>query len=176
MGGIFRYLHFIDLISDWVGRVVSYLIFFLALIIGYDVLARYLFNSPTRWAYELSIMFFGTFVLLGGAYSAVKGGHVNMDVVYNLFPRRVRALLDVITFFVALAFVGVLLWKGGATAWDSIKILETDSTLWGPPIYPFRTMLPLGAFLLLLQLIAKLIRDVITLITGKDSAKWEPQP
>jgi TRAP-type mannitol/chloroaromatic compound transport system permease small subunit len=173
MGQIFKCLRFIDLVSEWSGRAVSYLLFFLALIVGYDVVLRYVFNSPTRWAYELSVMFFGTFVLLGGAYTALKNGHVNMDVVYGLFSLRIRALLDVITFFVAFAFVGVLVWKGWETAWESIKILEEDSTLWGPPIYPFRTMLPLGAFLLLLQLIAKFIRDLITLITGKDSTQWE---
>lgn len=169
MEHIFRYLRFIDLISEWSGRVVSYLIFFLALLVGYDVVVRYVFNKPTIWGYELSVMFFGTFALLGGAYTALEGGHVNMDVVYGLFPLRIKALLDVITFFIAFAFVGVLVWKGWETAWQSIKILEENSTLWGPPIYPFRTMLPLGAFLLLLQLIAKFIRDLITLITGKES-------
>ena len=176
MEKILKCLHIVDLVSGWSGRVVCYLIFFLALIVGYEVVARYAFKSPTLWVHELSAMFFGTFVLIGGAYTALKGGHVCMDVVYGSFSPRVRALLDVITFFIALAFVGVLVWKGWESAWRSIKLLEEASTQWGPPLYPFRTVLPVGAFLLLLQLVAKFIRDLIILITGKEPTQWKSEP
>ncbi len=176
MGKIIKCLHIVDVVSEWSGRVICYLIFFLALIVGYEVIARYVFKSPTLWVHELSNMFFGTFILIGGAYTALKGGHVSMDVVYGSFSPRVRALLDVITFFVALAFVGVLVWKGWESAWRSIKMLEEASTQWGPPLYPFRTVLPVGAFLLLLQLIVKFVRDLIILITGKEPTQWKSEP
>jgi TRAP-type mannitol/chloroaromatic compound transport system permease small subunit len=176
MGKILKCLHIVDVVSDCSGRVVSYLIFFLALIVGYEVVVRYLFKSPTLWAHELSAMFFGTFILVGGAYTALKGGHVNMDVIYGSFSPRIRALLDVITVFLAFVFVGVLVWKGWESAWRSIKLLEEASTQWAPPLYPFRTMLPLGALLLFFQLFAKFIRDWITLVTGKEPNQWKSEP
>jgi TRAP-type mannitol/chloroaromatic compound transport system permease small subunit len=163
-------LRIIDSISDLTGKAVSFLIFSLALVVGFEVVARYVFSRPTVWVHELSAMFFGTFVIIGGAYTLGKGGHVNMDVVYGALGPRIRAFLDVVTAFVAFAFVVVLLWKGGIVAWRSVKVLEHASTQWGPPFYPFRVMLPLGALLLLLQLLAKFIRDLHILIKGKDEA------
>ncbi len=176
MEKITRCLRIVDALSEWTGKAVSFFIFFLALIVGYEVVARYLFRSPTVWVHETSAMVFGTFIIIGGAYAACRGGHVNMDVVYGLFAPRVRALLDVLTFFVALAFVGVLVWKGGEAAWRSLKMLEHASTQWGPPIFPFRITLPLGASLLLLQLLAKFIRDLTVLITGKEPSAWKSEP
>ena len=171
-----KFLHSIDSLSEWTGKAVSFFIFLLALIVGYEVVARYLFRSPTLWVHEISAMFFGTFIIIGGAYTALRGGHVNMDLVHKALGTRARALLDILTFSLALAFLAVLLWKGGATAWKSIKTLEHASTQWGPPIYPFRVMLPLGALLLLLQLIAKFIRDIRILISGKEPSEWKSEP
>ena len=161
-------LNMIDKISEWTGKTVSFLIFFLALIVGFEVVARYVFGRPTLWAHELSVMMFGTFIIIGGAYTQFKGGHVNMDLVHRLLSTRARALLDMVTFFVALAFLVTLLWVGGKTAIKSVMELEHASTQWGPPIYPFRVMLPLGALLLILQLVAKFIRDLRTFVKGKE--------
>jgi len=168
-----KVLRFLDAFHDRTGKWVSYLILAFAVVVGFEVVARYVFNRPTLWAHELSAMIFGTYIVLGGAYTGAKGIHVNMDVVYNAQPRRVRALLDVLTFFVALAFVGVLLWKGGASAWKSVRVFEHASTQWGPPLYPFKLMLPLGALLLLVQLVTKFVRDVAILIRGEEPASWK---
>lgn len=156
-------LNVIDAISEWTGKVVSFLIIALAFLVGFEVVMRYVFQSPTLWAGELSIMIFGTFIIIGGAYTLRQNGHVNMDILHSRFPVRIRALVDIITSFLAFSFAIALLWKGGQSALKSIKALEHASTLWAPPLYPFRTMLPIGAFLLLLQLLAKLIRDIIKL-------------
>lgn len=150
----------IDWLSESVGKLSSFLIILLALTVCYDVVKRYLFEQPTVWAQELSAMMFGTFIILGGAYTAKEQTHVNMDILYSHFSQRGRAVLDIITFFIlTLPFLGILLWKGGEGAWRSLVTLEHDSTQWSPPLYPFRIMLPLGALLFLLQAIAKLIRD-----------------
>lgn len=166
--GIERFLHCVDMVSEWVGKIVSFLILVFAIAVGYDVVMRYFFDRPTVWAQEASAMLFGTFIILGGAYTAHSGGHVNMDVIYNKFSRRGRAILDIITFFLlTVPFLGVLIWKGGAAAWRSLLTLEHDSTQWGPPLYPFRIMVPLGASLFLLQTIAKLIRDIFTIMSSE---------
>ncbi len=161
-------LKLIDTISEWSGKAVSMLIIVLALIVGYEVVARYVFKSPTLWAHELSAMMFGTFIIIGGAYTAYEKLHVNMDLVHKSLSVRTRALLDMVTFFISLTFLGTLIWVGGKSAVKSVTILEHASTQWGPPIYPLKVMLPIGALLLLLQIIAKFIRDVRTLISGKE--------
>jgi TRAP-type mannitol/chloroaromatic compound transport system permease small subunit len=167
MEKIMKGLRFVDSISEWTGKVVSFLIFVLAFFVGYEVIMRYGFNSPTIWVNDLSTMLFGTFIIIGGAYTLRDGGHVNMDVIYGRFSSKRRALLDLITFVIlTLPFLGVMLWKGWEAAWKSLITLEHDSTQWGPPIYPFRLMLPLGAFLILFQALAKFVRDLMIVIKG----------
>ena len=161
------FLGFIDKISERVGKFVSFFILIVALIIGYEVVSRYIFNSPTLWAHETSLMFFGAFVTLGGAYALLQRAHVNMDVVYGRLPVKTKALLDVITFVIFAFFVGVLIWGSGKTAWKAVLLLERASTNWEPPIYPFKVLLPIGAFLLLLQGVAKFVRDIKILRKGE---------
>lgn len=167
MRALTRVVKFIESISEWSGKFASFFIFFLALMIFYEVVARYVFARPTLWCHELSAMIFGTFAVIGGAYTLKSGGHVSMDLLLLSLPDRVKAWVEILSSFAAFVFLGVLLWKGGESALKSVKILEHASTLWGPPIWPVKLMLPLGAFLFLLQVIAKLIRDVLTLISGQ---------
>lgn len=163
-----KILDWIDALSDRSGKLVAYLIPVLIIVEVYEVVARYGFGSPTIWAHALSAMLFGAFILLGGAYTLRHNGHVNMDIIYTRLSARGRALLDIVTFLLFLAFIGVLLWKGWGMAWRSIRLLEHDSTEWAPPLYPFKLMLPVGAALLLLQGLAKLARDVRILIRGEN--------
>lgn len=162
-----KVLAWIDNLSDRTGHLVAFLIPLLAVVEVYEVVARYLFNAPTIWAGELSAMMFGAFILLGGAHTMRRGGHVNMDILYGRLSTRGRAWLDIITFPLLLAFVGVLVWKGWDSAWRSILLIEHDSTQWAPPLYPFKLLLPLGCLLILLQSVAKLVRDINTLIKGE---------
>lgn len=158
-----------DLLSEWTGKVSSFLILALSLVVGFEVTARYVFKHPTIWASETSAMIFGVYIIIGGAYTLQLGSHANMDLVYGCFTPRGRALLDIVTFWVFAFFCVVLIWTGGETSWRSFVTLEHSSSIWNPPVYPIRAILPLGAFLLLLQGIAKFVRDVTTLI------KREPQ-
>ncbi|HBW35770.1 MAG TPA: ABC transporter substrate-binding protein [Desulfosporosinus sp.] len=161
-------LHYIDLVSECSGKFISLLIIVLNLIIGYEVIARYVLNAPTIWVHEASGMLFGTYIVLGAAYILSIKGHVNMDLVYNRLSRRQQAFIDIITFGVFAAFCVALIFKGGERALYSIRIMEHSSSIWGPPLYPIKIMLPIGAFLLLLQGIAKFARDVTTLVKGEE--------
>jgi len=163
-----RFLNLIDLISEWTGKISAFLIIVLSFVIGYEVLARYIFNQSTVWAHETSAMVFGAYVIFGGAYTLSIGGHVNMDLVYQRLSTRKKALMDIITFWFFALFCAVLVWKGGDSAWYALKNLEHSGSIWNPPIYPIKLVLPIGAFLLLLQGVAKFIRDAITLVRGRD--------
>jgi TRAP-type mannitol/chloroaromatic compound transport system permease small subunit len=109
----------------------------------------------------MSDMLFGTIIIIGGAYTLYHDGHVNMDVIYGRLSIRKKAFLDLVTSFFTFSFLIILIWEGGETAWRSLINLERDSTQWAPPIYPIKLMLPLGAFLLFLQVLAKFIRDFL---------------
>ncbi|MCL6477566.1 MAG: TRAP transporter small permease subunit [Peptococcaceae bacterium] len=164
------FLSLIDRISEWTGKLSAFLIVILSFMIGYEVVSRYIFNRPTLWVNETSAMLFGAYIIFGGAYTLSAGGHINMDLVYQRFTKRQKALIDLITFWFFALFCVVLVWKGGDSAWYSLKNLEHSGTLWNPPVYPIKLVLPIGAFLLLLQGVAKFIRDAKILVGGGDGS------
>ncbi len=159
---------FIDALNDWVGRVISYGALFMSALVLSEVIRRYLFNAPTVWGNELTQITFGVYVILSGGYILRWGGHVNVDILYARFSARGKAVADIVTFFLFLLFCGMMLWYGGSLAWESLSIWEHSNSAWHPPICLVKMMIPTGAFLLLLQGVAKLIRDILLLFPGKE--------
>ena len=157
----------IDATSDWSGKLVSFLIFAGMIVLVYEIILRYIFNAPTIWAHGISQRLFATYYILAGAYVLRHKGHISMDVVYNRFSLRGRAILDLITASLFFAYCGVLLWPGALFAWKSLMQLEPCNTVFRAPLYPVKLMIPLGALLIVLQGLAKFARDFITAITGR---------
>lgn len=162
-----RFLLKIDAISIWSGYIVSVINPLVVAIVVYEIIRRFVFNSPTIWANEATIYLSALAYLLGGAYSLYYKAHVRVDIIYLKFPVRVRAILDIITFFFAFIYLSSLCWYGSLYAFDSLKVLEKSGSPWNPPIYPLKIAIPMGAFLLLLQSIANFIRDLQVAIKGK---------
>jgi TRAP-type mannitol/chloroaromatic compound transport system permease small subunit len=160
------FLNAVDSINDWVGKVLSIGVLFIFALVLIEVIRRYLFNSPTVWGNELTQLIFGVYTVLAGGYVLRWGGHVNVDIVYIRLSTKGRAIVDIITFALFLIFCGMILVYGGSLAWESLSRLEHSQSAWNPPLYPVKLMIPTGAFLLLLQGTAKLIRDIATLATG----------
>lgn len=161
MESLARCLAGVDRISEGVGKAVSWLCLAMILVLIYEVTARYLFNSPTSWAHESTTMLYGTFCILAGTYTHKHHGHVRSEVFYNLFPTRGKAVLDVLTGALGLVVFGVFFWITFHYAWDSWLMREISSkSTWGPPVYPFKAMLPLAIALMMLQSLAHLLRDV----------------
>lgn len=157
----------IDSLNERVGKIACWLIIPLTFIIGYDVGMRYLFGQPTAWAWDIGVQLAGLLVILAGGYAMLHGGHIGVDVlVENMSPRR-RAFIDVATGLILLYAIGILVWKLGADAWNSLQIREEYNSYFSPPIYPFKVIAVLGGILLLLQAVAKLIRDIITATSGR---------
>ncbi len=165
-----RILKLVDSINDWVGKVLSFGVLFMFGLVLIEVIRRYFFNSPTVWGNELTQLTFGVYTVLAGGYVLRWGGHVNVDIFYNRFSTKGRAIIDIITFALFLIFCGMILLYGGSLAWDSLSRLEHSQSAWNPPLYPVKLMIPTGAFLLLLQGIAKLVRDIVTVGTGEKIA------
>jgi TRAP-type mannitol/chloroaromatic compound transport system permease small subunit len=162
-------LAFIDQLSDWSGKLFSFLALAIMFIIGYETVARYIFNAPTMWGTEAMTILCGIYSVMGGAYTLYINGHVNVDVVYAALPRRVSTLIDVITAPIVFLFFVVLIWTGAIYGWGSLEWRETTGTVANLPVYPVKVSLPVAAVLITLQAVAKLIRDVQFVITGKDS-------
>jgi TRAP-type mannitol/chloroaromatic compound transport system permease small subunit len=98
-------------------------------------------------------------IMLGGGYTLLEKGHVAVDILVTSIPPRRRAILDLVTsFFFFFGFV-ILLWYGWDVAWTSWKAREAMPTVWAPPYYPIKMLVPIGAFLMLIQGVAKLIQD-----------------
>ena len=166
---------FIDTVNDRVGNLLSYLLFFFFVLLLMEVILRYFFNSPTVWANELAQMFFGAYAILAGGYILRTGGHVNVDILYSRLSRKSKAILDIATSLLFFLFCGMLLIYGGSLAWDSLARFEHSQSAWNPPLYPVKLMIPLAAILLMLQGLAKLIRDILILFNIDTDVTQEPQ-
>ena len=172
MSPLNRILKSIDEINDFVGRKISYLVLVVFGLLLMEITRRYLFNSPTVWSNELVQMIFGAYVVLSGGYILRWGGHVNVDIIYSKLPRKARALTDVVTSTLLFLFCGILLYYGASLAWESLSGWEHSESAWNPPLYPVKIMIPIAAFLLLLQGLAKLIRDIMALV-GRDGGETD---
>lgn len=157
----------IETFSRKQGDITSMLIFPMLAVVLYEVLMRYGFDSPTSWAFEATMFLYGMHYMFGITYTDVKKGHVQVDIFTSMAPEKVRAALGVLTNLVFFMPVMILMtWGTSKFAWTAIEGLEKNSTSWAPPIYPFKVIMALCFFFLLLQGIANLIRDLQTLFSN----------
>ena len=161
-------LRAVDRLSEGVGLLVSVLMPAMVVVLAIEVVARYVFNSPTLWAYDTAIFMFGYTGLLGGAYALKRKEHINVDLFYARLSPRGKAVLDVITGLLFFFFMALVVIYGWGTAIQAIEGGEATATLWGPPIGHFKLMIPIGAALLILQGLANWIRSLYLAATNKE--------
>ena len=159
----------VDKLSTFIGQAFSWLIVVLTLMITWEVFSRYVLDHPHAWAFDVMIILYGTLFMMAGAYTLAKAGHVRGDVLYGFFEPRTQATIDLILY--ALFFmpgVFALTYAGYFFAAESWAVNEhSNITADGPPIYPFKLMLPLAGAILLLQGIVEVIRCVICIRQGE---------
>jgi TRAP-type mannitol/chloroaromatic compound transport system permease small subunit len=160
-------LKVIDRVSEWTGKISSFLIIAITGVILFEIIARYIFNSPTIWAFETSLSLYGIYVALLGAYVLVTGSHVNVDILYARFSPRTKAGVNLFTWLIFFLWCGALVWMAWIRGYESLMIRESESTAFGCPIYPAKLSLAVGGSLLFLQGVAGYIRDLYTFMTGK---------
>jgi TRAP-type mannitol/chloroaromatic compound transport system permease small subunit len=151
-------------LNDTLGRLVSLLVLVIFVLLIAEVLFRYVAGAPKVWTGELTQLLFGVYAVLSGGYIMAHGGHVNVDILYSRLSPRARAAVDVFTSFLFLVFVGALLYFGSALAWESLSFWEHSQSAWDPPIWPVKLAIPVGAALLLLQGLVKLLQDAMVLL------------
>ncbi len=158
----------VDKLSTFVGQAFSWLIVVLTLMISWEVFSRYALDHPHAWAFDVMIILYGTLFMMAGAYTLAKAGHVRGDVLYGFFEPRTQATIDLILYIVFfIPGVFALTYAGYYFAAESWAVNEhSNITADGPPIYPFKTILPLAGAVLLLQGIVEIIRCVICIRQG----------
>ena len=170
-----KMLFFVDKISTWVGQAFSFFIIALTLHVSWEVFSRYVLDNPRAWAFDVMIMFYGTLFMMAGAYTLAKNGHVRGDVIYGFFSPRAQAAVD-LTLYIVFFIPGVvaLVWAGYTYAAESWAINEhSNITSEGPPVYPFKTVIPLAGAFVLMQGIVEIIRCIICLKTGNWPSREE---
>ncbi|MGC9323310.1 MAG: TRAP transporter small permease subunit [Desulfomonilia bacterium] len=168
MKGLRKIVFTIDKINEWVAKILSFVIILITIATVYEVVMRYFFDSPTIWAFEFNYLLYGPYFLLAGAYTLAIGKHVNVDILYGRLSPRRRAIVDLITAPAFFFFIYTMLVYGWRFAWNSILVRETLSSAWAPPVYPIKLCIPIAAGLILLQGIAKFIRDFHLAVTNRE--------
>ncbi len=161
-------LRTIDRVNTWVGQLFGWCVLILTLFVTYEVFSRYAFHQPHAWAFDAMNMLYGALFMMAGAYTLGKNGHVRGDVLYGFFPPRLQAGLD-LALYIVFFFPGViaLVWAGYNYASESWVINEHSTiTADGPPIYPFKAIIPISGFALLAQGIVEVVYCVQCLKNG----------
>jgi TRAP-type mannitol/chloroaromatic compound transport system permease small subunit len=170
-----KVLLFVDKFSTWIGHAFSFLIVGLTVFVSYEVFSRYVLSDPHAWAFDAMSMLYGTMFMMAGAYTLSKNGHVRGDVLYGFFQPRTQATLDLLL-YIAFFIPGVvaLTYAGYYYAAESWAINEhSNVTADGPPIYPFKTVIPVAGAILLAQGIVEIVRCVICLKQGNWPSREE---
>lgn len=167
-----RYIRFADSLSAWFGKAFAWLIVLMTVGTSYEVFVRYLLNSPTPWALDVSFIMYGTLFMMGGAYTLSRGQHVRGDFLYRSWQPRTQAKVDLALYFLfffpgilALIFSG---WKYASRSWSYAEVSVNSPA--GIPIFQFKTVLVAAGILLFLQGIAQVFRCIIAIRTNR----WLP--
>src|SRR6476659_9001700 len=163
----------IDEISYWSGKAFAWLIVALTFVVSIEVFKRYILNAPTSWIFDLNNMLYGTLFMMCGAYTLALSAHVRADFVYIYLKPRGQAALDLALYFLFFipGIIG-LIYAGYGYAADSWRIAEhSNVTAEGPPIYHFKTVIPIAGTFVMLQGLAEIVRCIVCLKTGE----WPPR-
>lgn len=171
--GVGAMLHAIDRMNTAIGKAGGWAILVLTLAVSYEVFSRYLFRSPTDWAFDASYMLYGTLFMLAGPYALARNGHVRGDFIYRTWPERRQASLDLVL-YILFFFPGILAlcyagYKFADFSW-LIKEHSSNSPN-GPPLYHFKSLIPVVGGLMVLQGLAEVARCVMCIRTGR----WPPR-
>jgi len=162
-------LRVIDSISEWTGLTGRWFAVGLVLIVSLEVILRFVFNRPTLWGYETSVMLGASTYILAFGYVHRHHGHVRVDVFHAHLPNRGKATIDVLgdllLFFPLIFLLVAVAWDWVIYAWSTGERMPI--TGWYPPAGPLRTVVFLGFVVFAFQGVAQFVRDLYLLIRNK---------
>jgi TRAP-type mannitol/chloroaromatic compound transport system permease small subunit len=166
MGGDFlvKLSNLLDNVNEYTGRLFSWLVVPLLIIIIIEFVTRTLMNVPTTWTFEASNFVFGAHFMLLAGYGLLYGSHVRIDLFTSTLSQKAQAIISIICYlFLFFPFVLVWLYYGWGYFYSSWSTLETSISFWGPILYPIKFVIPVAAFFLLLQGISEVIKSIVTI-------------
>jgi TRAP-type mannitol/chloroaromatic compound transport system permease small subunit len=166
---LLRTISIVDGFSDWSGKAVAWLILPLVFGLTYEGIARYLFDAPTVWAFDVSYMLYAAIAMLGAHYTLMKGAHIRTDMLWEKFSPRTKGRIDAIAylvfFFPAMALLFYASVDEACRAWQMNELSE--QTAWRPVLWPFKAIVPLTALLLMIQGFSELLKSLYAARTGR---------
>jgi|SRR5262245_16057823 len=158
----------IDKFTDSTGVWVAWLNIPLVAAVSYEVIARYAFNAPTIWSFDVTYMLYGTIFMLGAAFALHKGAHIRTDFFFEKWSIKTKGMIDSVAyigfFFPSLMVFFFVSWNEG---WYAFTIGETsEQTPWRPALWPFKMVVPLAILLLLIQGVSELAKSLYAARTG----------
>jgi TRAP-type mannitol/chloroaromatic compound transport system permease small subunit len=161
-------IRIIDTFTDLTGSLIAWLSVPLVAAVAIEVFARYLFNAPTIWSFDLTYMLYGALFMLGAAYALHKGAHIRTDFFWDTFSPRTRGLIDsisyVVFFFPSFAILMYISWHEASNAFQLNEV--SDQTPWRPILWPFKGVVPLACLLLMIQGFSELLKSFYMARTG----------
>lgn len=158
---IYIYINGVTRMNFWVGKWTSRVLLVIFALLILEVAFRHFAGAPKVWTNELAQLLFGVYAVLSGGHILARHGHVNVDIFYNRLSPQRKAVVDIFTSILFFIFIIALLYFGSSLAYESMSFWERSQSAWDPPIWPVKLAIPIGATLILLQGIAKLLDDVL---------------
>lgn len=163
-----KILHFIENINEWVGRTCGFAIAILTLLTVLEVILRRFFNRPTIWGFEVAIMIYGIHYSVNSGYTLLHGGHVNIEVLFERLSPKGKAIFSMVGYAVlGFPFLGAVLYEGTKYAARAWAMHESSWSVFGAPVYIYKTFIPICAFLLLIEAVVIFVKNLFELIGGK---------
>lgn len=163
-----RALLAVDRFSTLVGQVFSWTILLLTAAIVYEVFARRFFSAPTNWGYDAQYMLYGVLFMFAGAYALSRNGHVRGDFLYRMMEPRRQAWLD-LTLYILFFFPAIFAFMVAGFHFFELSYMQNERSMFspsGPVIWPFKAVIPVVGFIMLLQGLVEVVRCVRAIRAG----------
>ncbi|MDM7943866.1 MAG: TRAP transporter small permease subunit [Hydrogenophaga sp.] len=159
----------IDVLSKSIGHAFSWCVLILTASTCYEVFMRYVLNSPSVWAFDMSYMMYGALFMMSGAYAVSRNSHVRGDFLYRKWSNRTQAKVD-LTLYLAFYFPAIfaMVFTGGQYAFESARILESSvNSPAGVPVWPLKSVIFFAGLTLLIAGAAEVMRCLVCIRTGE---------
>ncbi|MEQ8335183.1 TRAP transporter small permease subunit [Nisaea sp.] len=153
------YVRYVEKVNRAIGRCAMYLIFAMLGVLLYSSFSKTVF-LPAHWTLETAQFLMVAYYLLGGSYSMQLGDHVRMDLLYSTWKPRTRSLVDSITVLFLIFYLCLLLYGGYSSTAYAIQYGEQSYSAWAPYMAPVKIVMTFGVFMMLLQALATLFKDI----------------
>ena len=168
-----QWIRVIDIYGKAIGHAFSWCVLVLTASTCYEVFMRYVLNSPTAWAFDMSYMMYGALFIMSGAYALSRGSHVRGDFIYRSWKPVNQAKVDLVLYFIFFfPAVFAMVYTGAQYGYRAASILESSvNSPAGVPVWPLKSLIFVAGMTLLIAGIAEVMRCIVCIKTGRWPAR-----